>query len=82
VNEGGPCDTVQHGVSGYLVPPTPEDLGQAIAVVLADPRRAEMGQAGARFVRAHFGWEKGAQTLSDVLDSLNSSERTRRSPQR
>jgi hypothetical protein len=40
VNEGGPCDTVQHGVSGYLTPPTPEALGRAIAELLADPDRA------------------------------------------
>jgi phosphatidylinositol alpha-1,6-mannosyltransferase len=68
VNEGGPCDTVQHGVSGYLVPATTEALGEAITELLADPDRAkEMGQAGARFVDKHFSWERGAETLLRVL---------------
>jgi phosphatidylinositol alpha-1,6-mannosyltransferase len=68
VNEGGPCDTVQPGISGYLVPATPEELGGAIASLLADPRcAAEMGRAGARFVRSHFNWKRGARTLLSVL---------------
>ncbi len=68
VNEGGPCDTVQHGISGYLVPPTPDALGIAMATLLTDPERAKrMGQAGARFVNEHFSWEKGADTLVSVM---------------
>lgn len=71
VNEGGPCDTVQHGKSGYLVPATAEALGSAAADLLADPRTArEMGKAGASFVRSHFQWEKGAATLLGVLRSV------------
>jgi glycosyltransferase involved in cell wall biosynthesis len=73
VNEGGPCDTVQHGVSGCLVPPTPEALGGAVAELLSSPERAQrMGEAGARFVSSHFRWEKGAQTLLGLLDSVGS----------
>jgi glycosyltransferase involved in cell wall biosynthesis len=68
VAEGGPCDTVQQGVTGYLTPPTPEDLGAAIAHLFADPELAErLGRAGARFVHSHFNWERGAQTLLTVL---------------
>jgi len=68
VAEGGPCDTIQHGISGYLVPATAEDLGAAIAGLLADAPRAElMGRAGASFVRSHYNWERGAQTLLSVL---------------
>jgi glycosyltransferase involved in cell wall biosynthesis len=68
VNEGGPCDTVQHGRSGYLVPATPEALGKAAADLLADPEKAgAMGRAGANFVHSQFQWEKGATTLLKVL---------------
>jgi glycosyltransferase involved in cell wall biosynthesis len=68
VAEGGPCDTVQDGVSGYLVPAEADVLGDAAAKLLADPVKAkEMGQAGARFVSRHFSWEKGADTLIKVL---------------
>ncbi|HEX8599604.1 MAG TPA: glycosyltransferase [Chloroflexia bacterium] len=68
VNEGGPCDTVQHGRSGYLVPATPEALGSAAADLLSDPERARaMGSAGSNFVYSRFQWEKGADTLLKVL---------------
>ena len=72
VNEGGPCDTVQHGKSGYLVPATPQALGSAAADLLVDPQAArEMGRAGAAFVRSHFRWEKGAATLLRVLRQVD-----------
>ena len=71
VNEGGPCDTVQHGRSGYLVPATPEALGGAVAGLMSDPQSARaMGRAGASFVRSHFQWEKGAATLLSVLQRV------------
>ncbi len=68
VDEGGPCDTVQNGVSGYLVPATREALGGAIADLLSQPERArQMGQSGASFVATHFSWERGVGTLLRVL---------------
>jgi glycosyltransferase involved in cell wall biosynthesis len=68
VNEGGPCDTVQHDVTGYLFPPTPEALGAALAGLLADPNRAErMGREGAAFIDTHFSWEKGVDTIIHIL---------------
>jgi glycosyltransferase involved in cell wall biosynthesis len=47
-NVGGLPDTVQHGVSGLLVPPRdPAALADAIAELISDPsRRAEMGRQG------------------------------------
>lgn len=71
VNEGGPCDTVQHGKSGYLVPATPEALGEAAADLLAHPQKARrMGKAGSAFVHSHFQWHKGATTLLNVLGQV------------
>ncbi|MEA2576216.1 MAG: phosphatidyl-myo-inositol dimannoside synthase [Chloroflexia bacterium] len=68
VDEGGPCDTVQHGRSGYLVPATPEALGSAAADLLSDLEKAmSMGRAGSDFVHRQFQWEKGAATLLKVL---------------
>jgi len=72
VAEGGPCDTVQDGVSGYLVPANEVALGEATARLLADRERARrMGEAGARFVDAHYSWEQGAQTLLRILDEVH-----------
>jgi glycosyltransferase involved in cell wall biosynthesis len=68
VDEGGPRDTVQHEVSGCLVAPIPEALGDAITGLLSQPDRArQMGRAGARFVAERFRWERGAATLLGVL---------------
>jgi phosphatidylinositol alpha-1,6-mannosyltransferase len=71
VNEGGPCDTVQDGVSGHLVEATPQALGRSIAHLWAYPARArEMGEAGARFIRDRYSWEQGALTLRLVLSRV------------
>ena len=68
VDEGGPLSTVQDGVSGYLVKPTPESLGAALAVMLGEIERAkEMGAAGAAFVEQNFQWERGAATLLRLI---------------
>ncbi len=79
VDEGGPRDTVQEGVSGYLVPATPQALGTALACLLSDPARAtHMGQAGAEFVRRSFNWEHGARTLLEVLGEVRGELRGRK----
>jgi phosphatidylinositol alpha-1,6-mannosyltransferase len=71
VNEGGPCDTVSDGVSGFLVEASPEALGRSIAGVWADPEHARnMGQAGARFIREHYNWQRGAHTLVRILEAI------------
>ncbi len=71
VAEGGPCDTVIDGVSGYLAEATPETLGTAIAHLFANPARLSMmGQAGASYVSTHYSWEAGALTLLRVLDTV------------
>ena len=74
VNEGGPCDTVQHGLSGYLVEPEPQALGGAIAHLAASPDEAkEMGKRGAEFIRSNYSWEMGAETLLRMLGEVEKS---------
>ncbi len=71
VAEGGPLDTVQEGASGYLVPATPEALGEAIAGLLSNPAEAsKMGQNGARSVRERYNWDRGANTLLRTLNAI------------
>lgn len=68
VDEGGPRDTVQPGISGYLVPATPEAVAQGVVSLLTDPGKARrMGQAGASFAAEHFSWERGVDTLLRLL---------------
>lgn len=76
VAEGGPLDTVQDKVSGRLVPATAQDLGEALADLLADPARSqEMGKAGASFVETHYRWERGVSTLLSILRDVSSRQR-------
>ena len=79
VSEGGPCDTVMDGVNGYLAEATPEALGGAIAQLFANPTRTRMmGEAGASYVRTHYSWEAGAQTLLRVLETVERKLRASR----
>jgi phosphatidylinositol alpha-1,6-mannosyltransferase len=71
VAEGGPCDTVQEGVSGYLVNADERALGDATARLLADQEHARrMGKAGAEFVASHYSWEQGARTLLRIFEEV------------
>jgi glycosyltransferase involved in cell wall biosynthesis len=80
VDEGGPRNTVQHEVSGYLVPPTAEAIGAAVASLFAEPERArQMGKEGARFVATHFNWSNGARTLLRVFEEVERGLKARAS---
>jgi glycosyltransferase involved in cell wall biosynthesis len=71
VDDGGPRDTVQHGVSGYLVDPGAVYLSEALSGLLNEPERVrEMGRRGADFIRSNYSWELGASTLRRVLGEV------------
>lgn len=74
----GSRDTVEHGVSGLVVPPgQPEAMGQAVASLLEDPvRRQRMAQAGRDRVAARFD----VRRMGAALDALYDELRARRDP--
>jgi alpha-1,3/alpha-1,6-mannosyltransferase len=61
VANAGPLETIVHGETGFLCPPTPDAFATAVAALFADrARAAQMGRAGrahatARFSRRAFG---------------------------
>jgi phosphatidyl-myo-inositol dimannoside synthase len=63
---GGIGEALREGETGLLAPPgDPAALAKALEALLGDPaRRAGMGMAGARFVRASFSWERNARQLA------------------
>lgn len=74
VNEGGPREIIAHGESGLLVEPTAEALaGSVVALLNDEPRRAAMGAAAARRVRARYDWAVGAREFLDVVGSLHTA---------
>ncbi len=65
---GGFPEVVQDGVTGRLVPPQDAPaLAQALGEVLANPeQRRAMGQAGQKWVRERFHWEKVAERVIEA----------------
>jgi glycosyltransferase involved in cell wall biosynthesis len=59
---------VQHGVTGWLVPPhDPAALAARLDQLRADPALGTaMGTAGVRRVRAYFTWDQVAERLASV----------------
>ncbi|CAB9504042.1 Alpha-1,3/1,6-mannosyltransferase ALG2 [Seminavis robusta] len=57
---GGPLESIVDGETGFLCdPPTPQTFANAINVLLVAPAKAqEMGQAGRKHARIHFGTER------------------------
>jgi glycosyltransferase involved in cell wall biosynthesis len=64
-------DLVQPGRTGFLVAPeSPEDLAQALRLVLGDPPRSRsLGEAGRRFAEEHR-WEAIARRHSQLYEEL------------
>jgi glycosyltransferase involved in cell wall biosynthesis len=69
---GGLIDTVVDGITGIHVPPRRPDLvAGAIASLLTDAeRRADLGNAGVRRVRARYGWRRVAKATLDVYSRI------------
>jgi starch synthase len=68
---GGLATTIQHGVTGVLVPPRDEvALASAIGSLLADgSRRRTLGGQAARWAHS-FAWPSVARALIDLYEEL------------
>ncbi|MBU3749352.1 MAG: glycosyltransferase [Mycobacterium sp.] len=71
-NVGGMAELVEHGTSGYLVPPRdPEMLARYITDLLRDPElRRKMGAEGRRRVEAEFDLQRCVAAMEDLLSEL------------
>jgi D-inositol-3-phosphate glycosyltransferase len=68
---GGLATTIQHGITGVLVPPRDDAaLAAAIASLLADAqRRRSLGRHATRWAQG-YAWPSVARALVDVYDEL------------
>lgn len=68
VAEGGLRESVQHGVTGYLVDRSPAEFAEAISRLATDPQQARrMGEAGRDLVLREWTWEKAVGKLNAHL---------------
>ena len=80
---GGLLDTVEHGVTGLLVPPgAPGEIAAAVNSLLADPqRRAALGRAGRARAERLYGWDSVAlRTEQSYRRALRGHRRTSTDP--
>jgi glycosyltransferase involved in cell wall biosynthesis len=72
VDEGGFRETVQHGVTGLLVPRDPHRLGAALLQVLDHPATfEEMVAEGLRTARDDWSWERTATGYDAILRQVS-----------
>jgi glycosyltransferase involved in cell wall biosynthesis len=68
VNHAGPTETVEHGVTGFLLEPRPEAFGERMAWLAAHPDEAlRMGAAGVERAR-RYTWTAFVSRLDDYVE--------------
>lgn len=70
VAEGGLRESVQPGVTGYLVDRNPAEFGEAIGRLVTNPALArQLGEAGRDLVLREWTWEKAVGKLTAHLEA-------------
>jgi len=73
VAEGGVCETVLDGLTGYLVSRDRHAFADAVSVMLADPdRRWRFGQQGLSYVRDNWTWMAAVRRVEQHLCAVAS----------
>jgi glycosyltransferase involved in cell wall biosynthesis len=70
----GPAEIVDHGETGWLVPPDDEDaLAEALVDAVNDPgKRARKGEAAYHEARARYAWPALAENVARVYEQVRS----------
>jgi glycosyltransferase involved in cell wall biosynthesis len=70
VNRGGPCETVTHGETGYLVEPRPAAFAHAMTLLADNPEIVRrLGRQGRKHVKK-FEWTNFCSKLDDGMEGL------------
>lgn len=71
VNSGGPLETIENSVTGFLCEPTPKKFGDAMLHFIQDSTLKErMGNAGNARVKKMFSFDTFANKLDHVMQCL------------
>jgi glycosyltransferase involved in cell wall biosynthesis len=82
---GGPCDYIDDGVTGVLVPPTSrsamvDGFASAISSLARDPeRRAAMGRAAVDQIRSEYVWDVKMDRMLEIYEAALAAPRPARS---
>jgi alpha-1,3/alpha-1,6-mannosyltransferase len=75
VNRGGPLETIEHGVQGYLEPPEPARFASRMVELALDEALARrMGSAGPARARK-YSWDAFTSAIDRKLEQLVSGGR-------
>jgi glycosyltransferase involved in cell wall biosynthesis len=75
VDNGGPRETVVHGVTGWLLPPTAEAFADQMRRVLAGPDEIASMRGPARRRAGEFGWQRLVDRVDTVMEGLRAAPR-------
>ncbi len=74
-NRGGPRESVQHGVQGFLEEPEVAAFADRMAELASDPERVRGMSGAARERAALFTWDRMTGRVDDKLDELVEARR-------
>jgi len=76
VNEGGYRETINDGITGYLLPREPRVFAKKIIYLLDNPDiLKKMGKMGREHVKRYFTWEKHCKCLEKYLIDVAKDKR-------
>jgi len=67
VNNGGPCETVVDGVTGWLLPPTPQAFADQMRTLVHESFDMAFFRAAARRRANEFCWGRMVDRIDDVM---------------
>lgn len=70
VDSGGPRETILHGVTGWLVAPTPEAFAGAMLDAAPPDGKAEQMRSAARKRAMEFSWDRFVTRIDEVMDQI------------
>ncbi len=78
LREGGPLDTVQDGVTGFLLDPDPERFAEALLRLESAPElRQRLGAAARQAVLDYWTWPRAVDDLEGQFETLLAPRRAR-----
>ncbi|KAL1497038.1 hypothetical protein ABEB36_008066 [Hypothenemus hampei] len=75
MNSGGPRETVDHGVTGYLCEPNAKSMAEYMYKFVQGDNPKDMGQKGKRRLEEHFSQQSFAKNLEQIIQSISNTDK-------